>query len=495
MNQQGPSPEQSGGLPNAGGAHPSGATAGSSEAAVGAGAPIEPTAVSVLTSAEAILSGTASPTATPSAEPQRRRRLHRPRLSAPHLLGAGLPRRVRTLDSFSSPNYRLLWLSTLGIGGAGWIVDIVVGWLTYDLTRSPLLTGIALGLGALPFLLAGPFAGVIADSWDRRKLMMGAVIYLAVVMAAFTAVVLSGIVATWMIFSFVFIYGFAYIVLHTATMPMITAVVPRENLVNAFALNALAFNGARLIVPALAGTSIALFGPGITLVFAVAIYAAAFIAVRAIRIDAVDVSDEQRKPSLGKIVEGARYIKSDPIVLGIFVMGILPLFFIAPVVNGLMPVYAAEIFHVGPAGLGLLVSSLGAGATVGAIVIASLGSVRNKGRVLYVAIIIGALGMVALSRAGSIYVAIPMLAIVAATMATFFSVSTAIMQGNVPDSMRGRVAALSGMPLGLFPLGGALAGGIAESIGAPGATLVSAGLLAILLGVFAITFRSIWAVE
>ena len=449
----------------------------------------------VIGPANAVVQGVPTPSQDATAAPPRRGLLRRRRISRPRMARLSVTGRVHTLDSLSYRDFRLLWMLTLCEGGATWLIDLVLGWLTYELTQSPLLTALALSLGALPFLVAAPVAGLIADTFDRRKLLVGALGYLAVLTAGFSAIVLSGGVQTWHIFTYVLLIGVAWIVMHSAIMPMVTAVVPRKNLVNAFALYALAFNVMRLVVPALTGVSIAVIGPGGTLLVAVVLLGAGSAAGLAVHIEDQEGPQPRRRPSMGQMFEGFRYAAGDPVVLPLLLLGVIPVVLLVPVINGLMPVYASEIFEVGPAGLGLLVSAMGFGATAGAIGVASLGTVRNKGRLVYVALGVGIVSMAAFSVSTAMPLSIVILAVLAGSVTTFGSVSLAMIQEAAPDNLRGRVAALSGMPIGLFPIGGLLAGGVAELLGAPAATLAAAVVMVLLVGVFALKFRQVWSLQ
>jgi hypothetical protein len=104
--------------------------------------------------------------------------------------------RVHTFDSLRYREFRLLWLGSLSSSGSLWVQQLIVGWLTYDLTRSPLITSLALGLGALPFPPGAPIGGVLADIWDRRKLLMAAWATQAAITAGFSVVVLLDRVET-----------------------------------------------------------------------------------------------------------------------------------------------------------------------------------------------------------------------------------------------------------------------------------------------------------
>ena len=420
----------------------------------------------------------------PVAAPARHR--HRPTLR-PVRIGV----RVHTIDSLRHRNFRLLWTATLLAGGAGWTHQVVIGWLIFYMTQSALLTSLALGLGALPFLFVGPVAGVLVDGWDRRKLLALSFGYQATITAGFAGLLVMGRIETWHMFAFVLATGLSSAILHPATTSLLPNTVPRESLLNAFALSSLAFNVTRLTVPAVGGLSIALMGPGRTVLLAVALLLGATMATLALRVE--DTSEEGRRPrSVARFLEGARYIKGEPLVLAMLLMGVLPTILVFPFVQGLMPVYASQVFGAGPVGLGLLLSALGAGATMGTFLLASVGNVRHKGRILFVALALTTALMVAFSRSTSMGLALPILMFFGGSLSSFFTVSSASIQSIVPDRLRGRVSSLAAMSLGLMPVGGLLAGGLAELVGAPSATLAAGALLAAIWLGLSLKLRPVW---
>ena len=163
-----------------------------------------------------------------------------------------------------------------------------------------------------------------------------------------------------------------------------------------------------------------------------------------------------------------------------------------PFAHGLIPVYAAEVYNVGPTGLGFLMASLGAGATIGMVVLASLGDIRNKGLVSIASLVLTALSMVVLSRISSPAIAFPVLMVLSVGVMAFLSTTSATIQSIVPDEFRGRISALYVLTFGLMPVGSLAAGALAENLGAPSATLIGSGIVALLLTVLAVRFRSIW---
>jgi MFS family permease len=350
----------------------------------------------------------------------------------------------------------------------------------------------AMGLYFLPRLFMGPIAGALADSWDRRKLLALAVSFLAAVTGVFALVVFLGSPAVWHMFAFIFAAGMSSAVVDTALMSMVPNIVPRKHLLNAFALMSLASSATRLAFPVVAGVLIAFLGPGYALLVAVGLLLSASAAAVSISPNPSNGRDLGPRAVVRQFAEGARYIKGEPSVLALVLIGAIPLLLIMPLISGLMPVFASEVFEVGPAGLGLLVSALGAGGTLGAFALASVGDVQRKGRILILTLATGIAATLAFSQSPSFMLSLPILALLGGSLMTFFAVKTAAVQSIVPDSLRGRVAASAGMGLAVFPIGSLLSGGLATVLGAPIATLIAALMTAALLAVLLLKFRQLW---
>ena len=153
------------------------------------------------------------------------------------------------------------------------------------------------------------------------------------------------------------------------------------------------------------------------------------------------------------LLEGIRYVLNTPLLLGLFALNAMPAMLIMPSVNGLMPVYAAEVFEVDARGLGLLVSAFGAGSTLGTFALASLGDIKAKGIALICGIIITAVTTLIFSVNAFFPTAYLNLMIISAAMMMYFSVTSAVVQGTVPDEYRGRVTGLYMITWGAVPAG------------------------------------------
>lgn len=401
---------------------------------------------------------------------------------ARRIRGFGAPRRLRTLDSLYHRDFRLLWTSTLTTGAGFWAHLLVVGWLGYSLTGSPLMTALLMGIDALPFLVVSPVGGVIADAWDRRKLMVVVSLYQALVTAAFAGLLALDMVAMPVLFGYVLAMGVSWAMWDPLRTAVIPTTVPRRSLVNAFALNILAFNGSRLIMPTLAGVVLALAGPVPALAAGSVLYALSAVAASRLALARRTGLGGSRRGPVRQLAEGALFILREPVLVGLMLIVITMVLLLMPVMNGLMPVYAAEVFGAGPKGLGLLMTSLGAGTVLGAAVVASIPTPRNRGVAIVAALGVVVVALIALTRVTSVAAAMPVLVVMGAALSGGFAIQGAWIQTLVSDELRARVASLSAMTVALYPVGSLLLGGIAEITSVQTATLVSAGLGAALVG-------------
>ena len=435
---------------------------------------------------------TVAPVAVPYVPRVRRRRpslrLHLP--PPPHV-----PVRLHTFDSFRYRDYRFLWAATFLSSSGFWLQQVVIGWLAYDITRSPFLTSVAMGLDALPILLAGPLGGLVADAFDKRKLLISAYLYQSVVTISFASFVLLGTVAIWHMFAFILLTGLSWVISDPTRSSMLPGIVPREGLVNAFALNSMAFSVSRLATPALGGLLLALTEAGPPLLLVGALQLTAVAAVLPIRFKSDSRTVLRVTTAFSQLLEGARYVAAHPVLRPLFLVAIIPPLMVMPFVHGLMPVYAAEVFAVGPTGLGLLLSAVGIGSTAGAFLLATWAKFHRHGRAVLISIAVMAFAMIAFSRSPLYGAAFPIIVVLSAGMMMFFSVTNASIQSVVRNDYRGRVSGLYMVTWGLFPLGSLTAGALAQAFGAPMATLLSSGVVLMALAGIGLWVRRLWSLD
>ena len=171
----------------------------------------------------------------------------------------------------------------------------------------------------------------------------------------------------------------------------------------------------------------------------------------------MEVSPRER-PQFSKVIgggllEGARYVRDNRVVLALLVFGLTPGLVIYPFVFGLIPVYAAEVFYVGPTGLGFLMSASGIGMLLGTALVASLGDVRAKGKLIIGGAALAVPGMAAFSQIPWFGGGLGILVLLSLTMPLIYTSVQAGIQSIVPDHLRGRIAGFTLLTWGALPVG------------------------------------------
>ena len=165
--------------------------------------------------------------------------------AAGHMVSGRRPR-LHTFASLKSVDFRLLWAGSIFDNLALWLQFITLSWLVWSLTESASLSGAAAGLRGLPTLVIGPWAGVLADRVDRRKLVITLQIFLAVVAVFFASLVATGSVQVWHVFAYASVSAVCFAFIMPARQSLIANTVPPENMGNAFALSAMTVTVNRL---------------------------------------------------------------------------------------------------------------------------------------------------------------------------------------------------------------------------------------------------------
>ncbi len=392
------------------------------------------------------------------------------------------PLGLKTFSSLRHLDYRYLWTGTLMMGAGQWIQQVTLGWLLYDLTGSSVLLGALNGLRALPFLVTGPMAGVAADRMDRQKLMLRTQYVLILTAFLMGGLVASGLLEVWHIFVFTLITGVAWSFSEPVRQSLIPSVVPKEDLVNAIALNSGGFNLMKVIGPALGGVLIALFGAAGNFFVQSAAYVGVLVMIYLLHVPPTP-EKARHSSALANLKEGFAYVWSTPAVLALMTLAYVPRIFAVPY-QTLMPIFQKDVLGVGPEGLGMLMAAPGVGAVLAVLVLASAASrFRRQGLLLVSSIVVLGLFLILFSRAGSFPVALALLIVVGAFQMLFLASTNTMIMLIVPDELRGRVMSLYMLDRGLMPAGALFAGVTAHFIGAP-STVTTMGTIVIVLALF-----------
>lgn len=400
--------------------------------------------------------------------------------------------RLHTLDSLQERSFRHFWSAVLLTSSGEWLQQLVVGWMMYEMTRSSLLTTLVLGLSLVPSLLGAPFGGILADRWNRTKVLASAYALQSTFTVSFSALVVSGHTKPWNIFAFVLVMGLLQSVSWPARQAIIPQIVRREHLFNAFAICMLTSSSTRLVVPAAAGLLIIFIGPGATLLAGALMYLTASVIVITIHIQTATADQTQPRSIVKDFFDGVRYVQGDPILFPVILLGAATYTLMVPAVHGLMPVYASEVFNVGPAGLGLMTSALGLGATLGSLFLASISEIKYKGRFMIGCLLLMVLAALSFSHISVLIVTLPFLVLANGGFDTFAAFRSASIQVISPNPLRGRVSAVNQMGSGLLGLGSLLVGVAADLVGAPSTTLIASLIMLVCIICIILQYKQIW---
>ncbi len=376
----------------------------------------------------------------------------------------------RRVDTFGAlrrhPNFRLYWSGALVSNMGTWMQNVAQAWLVYQLTGSAFLLGTVSFLQALPALFLSLLGGVLADRVERRMLMIvtqTAAMLLAFVLAGLA---LAGVVRVEHIMIMAVLLGLVNALNVPVRQGIISDLVPRADLQNAIAVSSAQFQASRLVGPALAGIVIARVGPGWAFFVNGLSFIAVIVSLLLLKLPPW-TPPEQKTPVWRSAKEGLSFVYRHEVIGTLVLIAAVPALF-AFSYQTLMPVFAQNVLHVGPQGLGILLSATGAGALLGALTVASLPNFRHRGRLQLTASAVYGVGLVVFALSRNIALSIPILIVASACSMTFTSLNQTFLQSYAPDAMRGRVlSVLTLTTFGMMPLGNMLAGTVAQHFGAP----------------------------
>lgn len=377
------------------------------------------------------------------------------------------------------PTFRRLLYSALGASAAQWMQTTALGWLALDLTDSTSYVGLVAFMAGVPFLLVSVPAGVLLDRFDRRRVLMTSQVLAAVLACLVATDVISGSVRPWHLLVAACLNGSLQAVLTPTQQSLVPSLVPRKELTNAVGLLSAAQSMTRVVGPSLAGVVIGFFGTGATFL----VQAFTLLIAFAMMVTASFPAAERRTGVVDSrtMLDGLRLIARREDLKALFLLVTIPALLVFPYIS-FLPVFARDVLHVGPSGLGLLLGASGLGAVFGSLLVASPRLRRTSGRWLLMLTVLYGLVVATMTASRSVYLTCPMLALGSGIGANFMGANNALVQHRITDEVRGRVMGAYMLTSGLMPLGSMPMGLVADHIGAP-ATIAAFGLVASLLTV------------
>ncbi|MFZ0036425.1 MAG: MFS transporter [Candidatus Acidiferrales bacterium] len=363
-----------------------------------------------------------------------------------------------------------------------WMQNVAQSWLVYRMTGSALLLGTVGFAGQIPVFILAPLGGMVADRWNRQRVVILTQTISMVLALALAGLTLKSVITVWEIMVLAVLLGAVNAFDIPARQAFLMDMVGREDLMNAIALNSSMFNGARVVGPAVAGILVAWIGEGWCF-FANAIsYIAVIVGLLLMKLSHPKREKVTASP-YEHIAEGFRFVQSTkPIRALLLLLGCISLF--ALPYSVLMPIFADRILHGGARGFGILMGSAGLGALGGALTLAMRTGMRGLGRWIATSCAAFGTALIAFSLSRSFWLSAILLVPVGYSVMLQTSASNTLLQAMSPDRLRGRVLAVySMMFMGMAPIGALLAGAVAKHIGAP-TTVCLGGIGAIVGAIF-----------
>ena len=330
---------------------------------------------------------------------------------------------------------------------AQWLQLLSVGWLVRDLTDSFASSGLLVvavgGMTTLPTLIVGPWAGVLGDRVNRRKLVMAVQSFMTVAAITFAFVVHSGHIEWWHAYIYVFVSGICWSISITMRQTLVANTVPREALVNAYASNTLTITGTRMIGPFIGGVLITTIGFTWNFAIEASLYAATVLVFWPMKTPFLQhrPADSNASP-LSDFLEGLRYVrKQERVIWNLMVVGLIPNVLLHPVWF-VLPVFTVEVLHRTADTGGVLLAVTGFGGLLSALTIASVGFGANRGLICLWAVLVSSAAVVLFAYSPWLVPAAILIGLMSLAQATFRTSSSTLIQSMVPDHLRSRITSL-----------------------------------------------------
>ena len=382
--------------------------------------------------------------------------------------------------ALSTPAFRRYWLGSIASIGSTQLMFIGMGWLVFRLTGSPFdlgLLGVAL---AVPTIVCTLVGGMLADTWDRRRLLFLTSLSVAILLALLAAVDRLELVEVWHVLLVAALYGLVSGFDWPARQALFATLVPSNQLPSAIALMSMLWQGSRMAMPAFGGVLIATGGTASVFALGAIGFATMFVVVRTLPA----LPRAQREGgAMNELLAGGQFICAHPLFYTLIGLTYTVMFFGISYMQ-IMPALADHL-GVGSRGFGTMVSVSGIGSLTGTLLVVSRRRTGNPRSILLGSLLGAAVGFIVFALVcwnverltHAYYLALGCIAVTHVFVSIFIVLSMTVLQQNVPDRLRGRVMGLHGIGFTLIMLGGVFSGSLAELVHPPAPVLIGALIL------------------
>ncbi len=368
------------------------------------------------------------------------------------------------LSLLGDSNFRKVWLAGAIYGTVRWLDMLAVGVFTYEVTGSPMLVAVMVFLRLLPLILMGSIVGVVAERFDRRRLLLGGLVLLSVVCAILFLLALSGYITLWQVGVGAVANGLLFSADFAIRRMLLGEVAGMRRLGAAMGLDSATNNATRMAGPLLGG--VVYQAVGLVGTYLVGFVLSALAAFLIAKLSADPSAPPARTSSLlADIIEGLRYIRSNRVVMAVLVITVLMNFFAFPFL-GMIPVIGKDVLHLEPSLIGVLAAADGCGALFGAIVVTVFAQSMYYRRIFVIGSTIVLVAVFVFSLSGVFGLSVSVLLIGGLGLAGFGTMQSTLIFVETPASIRGRVLGILTMCIGTMPLGMLSVGYLADWIGA-----------------------------
>jgi len=373
-------------------------------------------------------------------------------------------------------NYRLYFFGMLVSVIGTWGQSAAQAWFVYELTASPLTLGLVAAAPAIPVWLLSPWAGVVIDRVPRRRLLVCTQAVQMVLAFVLATLAFTHTVQVWHIVLLAALLGASNAFDAPTRQAFVIEMVGREDMPNAIALNSAMFSAGRLVGPAIGGMLMVAFGPAWTFFVNGVSFLAIIGSLLAMALPQQTIRASNRAP-LADLAQGLRFIRQDKTIVTLislaFFIGLLGMWSVT-----LLPVIAREVLDVQGVGYSALLAAVGLGSLISTLLIAYMSDQPNKGKRLTLMNLVCPMLLLAFALSRFYPLSLALLILIGLTANPQLSLVNALIQTHVPNDLRGRVMSVYTLFIfGSFPVGGLLAGALADRLGAPTAIATSALVL------------------
>ncbi len=387
----------------------------------------------------------------------------------------------RVFKAFQYRDFRVLWIGACLSSIGTWMQEVAQNWLVYEITKSPFLLGVDDFLGNIPIFLFSLVGGVVADRMDRRHLLVVSQLIQMASAITLATLIATGHIQVWHILVSSFVVGTAQSFGGPAYSALVPSLVEKEDLPNAIALNSIQFNLARVIGPVLGGLALKYLGSA----WCFGLNSLSFVAVIASLLS-LNINFKPARTGesmLTSMKQGFRFIRTQGAMETLIVIAFCMTALAIPMIT-FLPVFAKNIFHKDEMTYTLFLVTSGLGSITGALSVAAMGNIPNKGRVALSMLVALGAGIAGFSMSRSVVLSCILLFFSGAVLMCAFAMISSLVQLITPNDMRGRVMSVYNVAFrGGMPFGSLFTGYLVPILTAPTVLTIN-GVVLLTLGLY-----------